>query len=343
MTETTSSPNRDLLKRLIHGNTGCVLILFGFACFLYLALRPFDWDPPSNLRNGAKRLPNGHLEFREPGKYFQKHPPSWIKEAMEFGSFTLNLSVRPFTVRSGGPDRIITLSKDQYASNFTIGQHQDILVVRIYDPKNPNHKTRFVETGVPGVFEVGVWRQLQIQVATGRLTIQVDGEKKLEQALPEENMFVYWNPTFQLALGNEHNGRRPWLGEIEEARIRVGEQDYDILNSEDMMLPETFWSARFSPRFDSITKTDLDRMLAVDYAANLLCFIPLGFLIAARKKTGSAVTFAIALCGLASLGVEISQIFFDQSFPSIYDWLFNTAGGAVGAIAATWFRQRGLV
>ena len=334
MSQLLPENQRSNLSGLIQGPLGRLAIVAGFLSFVYLALKPFDWDPPVHFDNGAQFLENGNLEFRKYGIFYEAAPPAWIPTAMESGTFTLDLNLRSLLIRPGGPDRIVTLAKDQFESNLMIGQDFDALVVRLFDPNNPNEKTRFIEVTLPAFFKAGEWRQVQLEVAQNSLKILADGVQLAEQILPQKNMLMHWNPTHLLAFGNEHNGRRAWLGEIAEARIVVGNEHYDLLKSNNMILPEDFWSARFSPRIDSLLKFRVDQRLVVDYLANLIFFIPLGALVVARKIAGWSALRATVICGLASLGVETAQIFFEECFPSIYDLGLNTLGATMGALVS---------
>lgn len=320
------------IKRVAQGPLGRILILLGFACFFYLAFYPFEWDPPVYQKNGAEFLPNGNLEFREAGIAFEKKQPDWVAPAMETGSMILELRVRAFTVNPGLPDRIISLSMDQNADNFMVGQDRDILFVQLSDPNNL--ETGGLDFKIPGVFEPNTWRTVVVLITPESMEVRVDGRELQKESLSEENLLKRWDRSFQLAFGNEHIGRRPWLGEISEARLQTGGREYDLLRSPTLQLPNTFWNARFAPKLTSIMNTQLDPVLAIDYAANFLCFIPLGFLITVRKKTRWPVLLSVVYCALASLGVEIGQVFFNHCFPSIYDWILNTSGAMAGAILA---------
>ncbi|MGB5719061.1 MAG: VanZ family protein, partial [Woeseiaceae bacterium] len=211
------------------------------------------------------------------------------------------------------------------------------LVLRLIGPGN-DRRDRFVRH-FQDVFVANVWRQIDLDIHDGRLQVRIDGTVAMDRDLPERNWPRNWNSSHILALGNEHTGRRPWLGEIAEARIIVGEQQDDLLRSEAMRIPAEFWSARYAPRLDSIIRLEISREYAVDYIVNLVCFMPLGFLLAARRQRGWPVLYAALLCGAASLGVELVQVFFARD-TSVYDWLLNTGGGSAGAVIAGLLKKR---
>ena len=331
---------KNLINSLIQGSVGRLLILFGFFSFMLLAFYPFEWDPPKKFMNGAKFLENGNVEFRQPGILYAKNPPPWIEAAKDSGTIFLELKIRPFTVSQRGPARILTLSKDQTAQNFMVGQTDRNLVIRLIRSNNISiYRPRTLVFIVEGVLKADEWRHITISVERSLMEVFVDGKEAMEIALPSNNMLRFWRLSHTLAFGNEGMGQRPWRGEIAKAILTVGNTQYDLLRSDDLQLPQKFWSARYAPRLDSIIKLNPDRSDLYDYVANMICFIPLGLLLAARRPNKSSVLHAATICGMASLGVESTQIFFAR-FPSIYDLILNTCGGAVGALLAQMLSKR---
>jgi VanZ family protein len=75
----------------------------------------------------------------------------------------------------------------------------------------------------------------------------------------------------------------------------------------------------------------------LDIALNVLGFVPLGFVIAWRKRRG--IWIAIA-CGVAlSLLIELSQPWIPGRDSSMIDWLCNGAGALAGGLIAAVQRQ----
>lgn len=90
------------------------------------------------------------------------------------------------------------------------------------------------------------------------------------------------------------------------------------------------------------------RAIRFDVIANFLAYIPLGALLAlARLRRGRSVPFALLVtlaAGAAlSYSVECLQHWLPMRYPSMYDWLLNTAGTAVGALLAWLARACGLL
>ncbi|MCZ6671356.1 MAG: VanZ family protein [Verrucomicrobia bacterium] len=332
MIEARSHSGKNIFDRLVRGVVGRLLLILGFICYIIFALYPFDWDPPRGVTNGAEFLQNGNLSFRTAGILCGTRTPEWTKLAMETGGLTVDLRVRTYKISQTGPRRIFTQSLDIVKWNITVGQCEEALVVRLYSPDET--EIRLLEFVIPDVFEVDVWRDISVHVNRNRLTVDLEGVEVYDQALPWKDPLAYWNKNYKVALGNEHSGRRAWLGEIASVKVRIGEFEYDQLRSEEMHLPAYFWSARSAPTIGSAVQIHFYRNLLRDYIANFICFLPLGFLIAARGSGRGQLLRAILICGFASLGIEVAQICFVHSFPSIYDWGLNTAGATTGAVLA---------
>lgn len=86
----------------------------------------------------------------------------------------------------------------------------------------------------------------------------------------------------------------------------------------------------------------------LDVVFNLLAYLPLGFLAgvahmrAAPRRAGWGAVGQVALAAAAlSLAMEWLQILLPMRVPSRADWLLNSAGGALGALAALGVVRRG--
>lgn len=74
-----------------------------------------------------------------------------------------------------------------------------------------------------------------------------------------------------------------------------------------------------------------------DLGANVLAYLPLGFLwsavLGARLPVLVVLALTVLLCGLLSFGVEYLQNYLPSRVPSNLDLLSNTAGGLLGTLA----------
>lgn len=86
---------------------------------------------------------------------------------------------------------------------------------------------------------------------------------------------------------------------------------------------------------------------AFDVLSNLIGYMPLGFLLALTAlRTGRArvaVWIATVCASLLSLLMETLQFYLPARVPSNVDWLTNTAGAWIGAVAATALERFGAI
>lgn len=84
-----------------------------------------------------------------------------------------------------------------------------------------------------------------------------------------------------------------------------------------------------------------------DVVANVLGYMPLGFLLALSALRTGRAAHAIRNAGLAGLGLSLAmetlQLFLPDRVPSNLDLMLNAAGGGVGALSAWWLERVGLL
>src|SRR6266705_2082011 len=111
--------------------------------------------------------------------------------------------------------------------------------------------------------------------------------------------------------------------------------------------PFSGWRDQGVPQFAFLTARFPRPYLPFDLAANLLGYMPLGFLavLAAHPILRGRAAFAFAvLCALAlSLALESLQLYLPTRTSSNLDLFANTAGGIIGALAAAAASRRLLV
>lgn len=298
-----------------------------------VAFYPFQWDPPEAARNTAELLPQGGLRFAAPGPAMARsgQPPGWSATAKRGQRFEVDLSARPGASIQTGPARILTLSRDPWHRNFTIGQEGTDLILRFRtSSRSPN---AMPQVRVPGVFAAERWVDIQVAVEPGLMTLVIDGVSVLQTPLPERPLDS-WDPTYELALGNELTGDRPWLGEVRRAVIAAGTERVDYAAPGALRLPPRIWSFHVRPRMAPFSDPRL-----IDVLVNLLGFIPFGALVWfwARRSTALVRLSLGLLSGLAaSLFLESLQFCFPPRVPSIDDVILNAAGGMLGFVSAHW-------
>jgi VanZ family protein len=102
--------------------------------------------------------------------------------------------------------------------------------------------------------------------------------------------------------------------------------------------PFTGWRDRGLPPFSFLTAPFPRPFLAFDLVANIIGYVPLGFLAvlavypALRRR--AAFVFALALAFLLSFALESLQLYLPTRTSSNLDLVANTAGGVIGALSA---------
>jgi hypothetical protein len=293
-----------------------VVVVFP-ACAWY----PYHWRSMREL-NHAQRSASGALVLREPGIARSVGAPSWLPRAQRAQRFDLVLRARPSRAEQTGPAKVFTLSSGRGEWNLSLGQQGDSLRLRLR--RNPWNENALPELAVPGVFRAGEWVTLQASVGGGLFSLAVDGRDAVRFAIPPSALAA-WEDTYAVALGNELDGDRPWLGEITRAEVVIDEQRVNLLAPGNLTLPKMLRRYNTPPKLVPLRGLELR-----DGVVNLLGFIPLGW----------ALSFAVgrplklALAAFAGFGVslvlETAQLWLPTRFPSIDDVVLNTLGCVLG-------------
>lgn len=219
---------------------------------------------------------------------------------------------------------LLTFSRNRYHRNLAIGQEGRDLVLRLRMPETQAKGGTF---RVPAVFPAADAIDVGVLVEPRRLVVTIDGEQRLERSLPARP-WLTWDLSYRVALGNEVDGNRPWLGELHRAVVRAGDLHTDLAAPGVLERPERYWYAWTTPQlvpFRDASTWDLLR--------NVVGYLPLGLLLGARRRAtaGRARPAPWVAVLLVSLTLELLQFFVKVRCPSTGDLLLNLAGGAVGA------------
>lgn len=308
------------------------MVGLSLSAYVVLGLAPFRWDPPEYVSNGAV-IESGRIRFDTPGLVRSPSAAPWIERARRSHSFRVGLRVRSSSAEQFGPARIFSVSDNPNLRNLTIGQEGADLVLRLRTTATSlNGSPDYV---IPGVFTAPRWVEIGVAVRGERVTLLVDGQSVLSEALPPQPLST-WNINYDVVLGNEATGDRPWLGELTQAVLSVDEWSLNLLQSSRLEAPARYWSgvsdrSLFATR---ISNWDIDAVS--DAILNLLCFIPLGFLLVTARGQHGSLIGAVILCAMISLCMETTQLCFEYRQASSSDWMLNTCGATVGALVARW-------
>jgi VanZ family protein len=302
---------------------------------------PFKWQPPILVSNGAVSQPDGTIQLLKPGLAQTTTAQPWIERAIEQNSFSIDLRVRSRATGLIGLRQIMTVSRDPYFYNLTVGQLGPHLLVRLRTHTGPIHDV--ADHNIYEVFRNLGWRDITFSVRAGRMEVMVDGALTFSEEVPSAALRT-WNRTYRVTLGNEANGRRPWLGEISRAMVRTDDMVVDYLSDGILELPVAYWSwSMIEPLFPLITpRRSSNSMPGIwaeirDPLLNFLCFIPLGFMLSVICTHRNRHLIALSVCAGLSFSVEVLQLFLQNHYPSVRDWTMDVSGTVVGVLLAHFF------
>jgi hypothetical protein len=291
------------------------------------AFYPYEVRTPLEA-NGAERSADGTLRFSAPGIARTASAPEWLDDAKRSHRLEVSLRMRPLDSSQTGPARILTVSKDQWHRNLTLGQEADRLVLRLRTPKTDANGEPAQH--ILGVFADKRWVALTVTIVPGQMRVAIDGQVRLDDRLPDRPLELF-DTTYRLALGNEFTSDRPWLGEISKATVTTAAARADYIDPARLELPGRLRYFHNPPQLVPLRDIGAD-----DAIVNLLGFLPLGVLIGwlALERRRSLQGWTILPIILMSLIIEASQWWMPAHYMSIDDLLLNTLGGAIGLLLA---------
>lgn len=134
-----------------------------------------------------------------------------VKAVQQAGALTIEVWVRPHNLQQAGPARIVTLSKDSGARNFTLGQEGDSVQVRLRTSKTSKNGIPAV-TAKTGSLKKALTHVVYTRGRSGNVSIYLNGQLNQRQQIAGDTSG--WDEQYRLALGNELSGDRPWLGDL---------------------------------------------------------------------------------------------------------------------------------
>jgi len=126
-------------------------------------------------------------------------------------ALTIEAWLTPANTTQSGPARVVSLSQDLYARNFTLGQSQSAYSVRLRSSATSNNGTPSTDTA-SGLVTTALSHVVYTRDAAGAATIYIDGV--VQASATVSGSLSGWDNVYRLALANELAGDRPWLGEL---------------------------------------------------------------------------------------------------------------------------------
>jgi hypothetical protein len=139
-----------------------------------------------------------------------------IDSARSTNEITAEIWLKPANTTQDGPARIVSLSKDPYNRNFTLGQGlwggnpSDLYDARLRSTATNKNGTPSISSSA-GSLTAELTHVVYTRDANGLCQIYIDGE--LAASGTTGGDLSNWDDFF-LSLGNEVSGDRPWLGEL---------------------------------------------------------------------------------------------------------------------------------
>jgi hypothetical protein len=310
----------------------------GLSVYAIASLEPFDWEIPKRVPNRGERTAEG-WRFAAPGIVVAEPPHDWLEAASAAETLGLSLEIRPLPVAQSGPARILTMSRDAHLRNLTVAQEDDDLILRL---RTEDTDLNGLLAGEPfarleDVFRTAGWVSVDLQIRPRELTVALDGQLALVVPLPAA-VVRRWDPSFNLALGNEMTCDRPWLGEIRAAVLRAADRVQNYADANAMQLPAACWAMGYPPAL-----VPFRLFLLQDAIRNTLMYGPLGLLLGLIMRLSASAALFLGLLVIfgVSLTFEIAQLFVASRFSAIDDTIYNTIGGGLGLALALYGRHRG--
>ncbi len=306
-----------------------ILILIPFLLgYWAVGLYPFTFEPPKHVVNQAERTTDGGLSF--PGVGIAKTPgaPDWLSGLQDTSLFEVRLVARTDDADQQGPARLFTISDGVSDRNLTLGQEGDDLVIRVRRRGSDANGTPALQ--VVGLFRDADWHEIRVRLGPERLTVTVDDKPRADLPL-SGSPFPEWNPDYALAMGNELPYGRAWTGEISAASVEIDGRIIDVLDPDEIEIPEGWWEIKAFDPWDLEQKQPY--YANADIYVNFFGFIPFGALLMLLFGRRLSVVHIMLLGAALSLSIETLQILLPRH-PSVTDLALNTIGAGVGAYLA---------
>jgi VanZ family protein len=321
-----------------------VLVILCFWPFNFMQINQIAWNP------------DGGLMFTPPSTAYTDQPPAKLVGLRQW-TIVLEFKTLP-PLRVG---RILSYSGDEHNFNLSIDQFWDDIILRVRTGKDGRSR----ELGIAKVADPANERRVSLALEYDGQTISayLDGRRK---ALQRIGLIDYssWDTSSPLILGSQPNGENGWYGVIYKLAVVGRTVRPDELENIPTTIPVTLlyafdertgmatrdqsavnrtslsWPERFIPYARTILQSPRDywpkygRPSPSDIIANVLIYIPIGYLVAAWlcRRGGRWIGIAVPIftgSGL-SLIIEIVQAYLPSRYSSTVDVMTNTAGTIIG-------------
>jgi VanZ family protein len=263
--------------------------------------------------------------------------------------------------------RIFCYSLDERRCNLNVDQLFDDIVLRIRtsDSQRPR------EIQVEKAFKQSDERRFVLAIVYDGhdLSVYVDGERKTRQKIGAIDRAA-WDNTYPLILGSHSDGRFGWNGIFYQLTVLNRPVTSEALKNAHALFQDTTavlrytfderngatvidhsskapaaltWPATFAPYRLPVLQSPRDywpdprRPFVKDIFANIVLYLPIGYLVSAMVRQRYPTAFAMAIpfsCGmLISFVIEILQAYLPTRYSSTTDVIVNSLGAGIGGLA----------
>ena len=194
-----------------------LLLIIYFFMLIGFLLWPFDFF--SFVKNDAQWLGNSRgIEFLRIGQAVSKSSTQEFYDRLVKGrGLTVELWLQTEDLNQIGPARILTFSINPSLRNFTVGQSQDKLVVRLRTSRT-DFNGIYPHLIIDHAFNNKGLQHFVIMYDFVEQRVYINGELKAQSEVLKGD-FSNWERICSLVIGNEATGDRPWKGKIYYAAI----------------------------------------------------------------------------------------------------------------------------
>jgi len=155
---------------------------------------------------------SGRLEILKPTTIASRgSATSLIESIRASGELTVEVWCEPRHLNQKGPARIVTLSANASLRNVTVGQDTDHYDVRLRSTTSSDNGIPSLPTP-PGSARTQLIHLVYTRTRSGLTRIYGNGQEIVREQFSGD--LSTWDPGHRLALANEVDGGRPWLGTL---------------------------------------------------------------------------------------------------------------------------------
>ncbi|MBT4822595.1 MAG: PQQ-binding-like beta-propeller repeat protein [Lentisphaerae bacterium] len=166
-------------------------------------------------RGNATVTPEGKLSLADGAFLVEGANAGLLDQCRHSGELTVEAVLRTESLQQRGPARIVSFSVDPYHRNFTLGQQNDRLILRLRTPQTGDNGMK-PETTLCSIRKSAEHHVL-VTYRNGELVCYLDGQLAMRSDAVH-GKFGNWEP-MHLILGDEFQDNRDWKGTLSRVTV----------------------------------------------------------------------------------------------------------------------------